>query len=391
MLTHLFKLIWNKKKQNFLMITEMFVSFLVIFAVFSMLVYKYNNYKVPVGFDFKDVWVVNYNDAIKPVDADSVALYMNNIRQSLKSLPGVVDVSFASGNVPFSFNTNNTELNNNGKKYRSNIFTVEANYASLFKNKMIEGRWYDKSDIPAKPFPIVINQTLKREIFGNENALGKTIIQDKEKLKIIGVVADMKDRGEYETPEAGYFNLADTGAYKWNSTILVRVQPDVDAAFEAKLFKTLNNVIYNANIEIEHFDDKEERKNKISLVPLIILVVVAGFLIINVALGLFGVLWYNISKRRGEIGLRRAIGASGNMIAKQLIAEALILSTLSLLLGSFFAIQFPLMNVFDMPSQVYYTAMLLAIIFIYLLVLVCALYPGKQAAAIMPAVALHED
>ena len=33
MIKHLFKLIWNKKKQNFLMIIEMFVSFLVIFAV----------------------------------------------------------------------------------------------------------------------------------------------------------------------------------------------------------------------------------------------------------------------------------------------------------------------------------------------------------------------
>ena len=53
--------------------------------------------------------------------------------------------------------------------------------------------------------------------------------------------------------------------------------------------------------------------------------------------------------------------------------------------------QFPLLNVFDLPASVYIIAMLLAIAFIYVLVIICALYPGKQAAAIYPAVALHEE
>jgi putative ABC transport system permease protein len=49
------------------------------------------------------------------------------------------------------------------------------------------------------------------------------------------------------------------------------------------------------------------------------------------------------------------------------------------------------LNVFDLPASVYLIAMLLAVVFIYLLVLVCSLYPGKQASAILPAVALHEE
>jgi putative ABC transport system permease protein len=60
-------------------------------------------------------------------------------------------------------------------------------------------------------------------------------------------------------------------------------------------------------------------------------------------------------------------------------------------IGSFFAVQFPLLNVFDLPASVYIIAILLAIVFIYLLVLVCSFYPGRQAAAVYPAVALHED
>jgi putative ABC transport system permease protein len=124
---------------------------------------------------------------------------------------------------------------------------------------------------------------------------------------------------------------------------------------------------------------------------MIIMSIVGCFLVINVALGLFGVLWYNINKRRGEIGLRRAVGATGNSVSSQLIAESLILATLSLIIGVFFAVQFPLLNVFDLQAGIYITAMLLAILFIYLLVFLCSLYPGRQAAAIYPAVALHEE
>jgi putative ABC transport system permease protein len=207
----------------------------------------------------------------------------------------------------------------------------------------------------------------------------------------MGVIDDIKTDGDYQSAAPGLYNRHDTSAYKWMGKILVKVTPDADAAFEGKLYKVMSNTFKNSNIEIEHLDNKLTAYNKFTLVPLIILSIVAAFLIINVALGIFGVLWYNINKRRGEIGLRRAVGAPGAAVSAQLVYEALILATLSIIIGAFFAVQFPLLNVFDLPASVYLFAMLFAMIFIYLLVLVCSLYPGKQAAAIYPAVALHEE
>jgi putative ABC transport system permease protein len=346
---------------------------------------------VPHGFDYENVWAVTYNDAIKPDRLDSVALYMQTVRQTLKAVDGVEDVTFTSPNIPFSFNQSNTDLAYNKRRTLSNVYDTEDNYASLFNLKLKEGRWFNKTDIPGKVNSIVINERLKADLFGNENAIGKVIANGNDKVKVIGVTADMKIEGDYQPTEKAFFRKVDTNGLKWNNTILVKVRPGVSAAFEAKLFKVLNNVIRNANIEIEHFTNKRERKNTLSLVPVVILTVVGGFLIINVALGLFGVLWYNISKRRGEIGLRRAVGASGSSISSQLVGEALVLTTIALIIGSFFAVQFPLLNVFDLAASTYVTAIVLAIIFIYMLVMICALYPGKQAAAIYPAVALHEE
>ena len=115
------------------------------------------------------------------------------------------------------------------------------------------------------------------------------------------------------------------------------------------------------------------------------------FLCLNVALGLFGVLWYNINKRRSEIGLRQAIGAHGSDITKQFILEILILTGFAIGLGIFFAIQIPLLDVTEYPDSLFYKAIVYATLIILVLVLMCALLPSLQAAKIRPAIALHED
>jgi putative ABC transport system permease protein len=234
-------------------------------------------------------------------------------------------------------------------------------------------------------------------LFGPEKAIGKTIGEwdiatntNTERYKVIGVVDNIKDKGEYHAIENGMYMKMDSTYQRWSGTMVMKVTPDADAAFESKLFKTLSNAI-GTSIEIEHLDRKLIEINKVMLIPLIVTSIIAGFLIINVALGLFGVLWYNVNKRKAEIGLRRAVGATGNAVSRQLVSESLVLSTLSLLVGFFFAVQFPLLNVFDLPAGIYISAIVMATLFIYLLVFICSAYPGRQAAAIYPATALHED
>src|SRR6266567_3131799 len=100
MFKHLFKLIWNKKKQNFLLITEILVSFLVIFAVFTLLVYSYRNYKKTMGFEYENVWAVDYSNSYKTNNSDSLTLFYETMRQTIKSMPEIKEMSFTSSNVP---------------------------------------------------------------------------------------------------------------------------------------------------------------------------------------------------------------------------------------------------------------------------------------------------
>jgi len=387
-------MIWNKKKQNALLISEMLISFLVLFGVFTLLVFNYQSYRKPMGFTYGNVWMVSYNNPVNTSNTDSLNLFYETLRQTVKALPKVKEVSFSSSNTPFSNNSMQTGIMFNKKSIgHINIYTTDDYYCAGMGATLLEGRWFSKQDAVGKDKPVIINAVMKEVLFGKEPAVGKFFgnDNDKDKMKVVGVIQDIKVNGDYLSPGIAMYTRVDTGYLKSIGTMLVTVTPDADAAFEGRLYKTLANVMKNSNVEIRHLSDMRKNKNYFALVPMITLLIVAGFLVINVALGLFGVLWYNINRRRGEIGLRRAVGASGNNVTGQLMGEAMVVATFSLITGSFFAVQFPLLNVFDLPSNTYFIGLGLSIVFIYLLVLICAFYPGKQAAAILPAVALHED
>src|SRR5580704_9618318 len=132
MIRHLFKMIWNKKKQNALLISEMFISFLVIFAVFTLLVYYYQNYKKQMGIDYENVWFVNYNNSLNTENTDSLTFFYETLRQTIKSLPQVKEISFTSENVPFSQNTNEGGITNKKRSVdHINEYAVEDSYATV--------------------------------------------------------------------------------------------------------------------------------------------------------------------------------------------------------------------------------------------------------------------
>src|SRR5688572_3533988 len=129
MIRHLFKMIWNKKKQNSLLMVEMFVSFLVVFAVFTLLVYNYQNYRRAMGFEYENVWVVNFNNPGESTSTDTLIMLKEAVRNQLKSMPEIQSISYTGSNLPFSMSTHNGALTFNKQSISGvNRYTVEDDY-----------------------------------------------------------------------------------------------------------------------------------------------------------------------------------------------------------------------------------------------------------------------
>jgi putative ABC transport system permease protein len=121
--------------------------------------------------------------------------------------------------------------------------------------------------------------------------------------------------------------------------------------------------------------------------------VIAAFMLAMVAFGLFGVLWQNTTQRIPEIGLRRAIGASAGDIYRQIVAEQLLLSSAAMVVGLVLLVQLPLTGALGegLNWTVFLGAAGLSMAAIYLLSLLCSLYPGWRASRLSPTEALHYE
>ncbi|GAA4414886.1 FtsX-like permease family protein [Nibrella viscosa] len=388
---------WNKKRAHTLLIVEILASFLVLFGVTSLIVYNMRNYTQPIGFDYQNVWTIDFNTRDQP---DSlVTEVMQRIKERTKTYPQVESVTLFGSNAPYSQNTHNSGIMYDKQFSMTHIFNTDLDMPRTLNVPIAEGRWFDKSDLVDEVKTIVINQPLRKKFFGDGPALGK-LLQfgspdhqegKKEYWKVIGVTGNFKSHGEYQSNMEGTFQLPKGESRSWMRTMLVKVKSGTDANFEAQLTKDLGSMTQDWNIDVSYMENQRKNTHKITLIPIIIFLVVSGFLLINVALGLFGILNLSIAKRRSEIGLRRALGATESGISTQFVGEIWVLATFGLLIGLLFAAQFPLMNVFDLEAGIYVTAILISIVVIYLIVTLCALYPSRQAASIQPAMALHEE
>jgi putative ABC transport system permease protein len=146
------------------------------------MVYYYNNYKKPIGLDYQNLWVVNYNNTYQTNNADSLNIYYQNLTQAIKSLPQVKEVSYCSDNVPFSQNQWTGDVHYKKAAINSDNYTVDDNYRNTLNMHLLEGRWFNKADAVAKTQPVIINDDLKEKLFGNEQAIGKLVGSEEANL-----------------------------------------------------------------------------------------------------------------------------------------------------------------------------------------------------------------
>ncbi len=169
------------------------------------------------------------------------------------------------------------------------------------------------------------------------------------------------------------------------------MKPGTGPEIEKKINDFMEGSLKSSEFGIVKVEDQRAFVNKQTYIPLGILAFLALFLIINIVLGLFGILRYNISKRVPEIGLRKALGASSSKIRAQFTGEMMTLAVLAAAVALVFAVQVPFFTVLPFSLGLYFGAIALSCLLIFTLVYLCSWGPSHQAAGILPAKALHEE
>ena len=394
MIRHLFTLIWNRRRANFLLIAEIFLAFVVLFVVGSMLVYNQRNYRTPLGFAYEQVWRVDLDPGIQP-QAGRLAT-VRQVMARLRAMPEVVAVGRTSSNTPFSGSINASDVGVGKESKQATAASghfMEDNLREVLQLPLVAGRWFDKRDDASSILPAVLSRDLAEQLFPQQSPLGKVVGRNGTDYRVVGLIERFRADGDLDEPRPAILMRVSPQDTVWGeaSAMLLRVRPGAGAALERRMTTEALAIAKGWSVGITALPEQRAARLKRMLTPIVALVLVCVFLVINVALGLFGVLWQTIQQRRAEIGVRRAMGATAGAVSGQILGEILVVTTFGLVLGLLVAAQFPLLGVLDVPVGVYGTAMLLATVLIYGLTTVCALYPSRLAAGIHPAVALREE
>lgn len=384
---------WNKRRANGLLFLEILLAFVVLFGVLGFCLFNFERYGSPLGFKYENVWNVSV-DIPDELDSLGNLQLQDLIKSEVLSLDGVEQTSFIGYVTPFGGSTWVSGGEFNGMDYQAMIFFVDEDYEQLSDLQLTQGRWFTPEDRNAKYEPMVVNKAFLDE-FGPESGqlVDSVMTYNGGDRKIIGVTEDFKYKGNFATNRPlvfifnGYLNPADDPL----ENLLVRVQPGTTAELEETIYKRVTQLTKNPDVTIRSLDDRRVVVNKRVLVPMIILMVISGFLLINIALGLFGVLFTQINRRRGEIGLRKAMGATPGEVTMQFVFETLIVTVAALTLGTFFAVQVPLLDLLPIDDKFFYQGIIGAIVIIVVIVLLCSLIPSRQAAGLQPASVLHEE
>lgn len=396
MIRHLLKLVWNRKRANALIVAEIFISFLVVFAVLTGAVMLATSWSKPIGFNYRNVWDLSMDyeiDGRQQADPELHDAVMRMLSEA-RSFPQVEAVA-ASNTPPYAFSTSSGTRTIDGREFSMIMDDVTDDFAKVMQLKIVRGRFFNADDDAAAFQPIVIDTNAAMAIFGTLDAIGKKLEETENQYsQVVGIIEPFRKDGEASLPmNMVFFRTSPTRKYgRLGSHILVRVHPGTPAAFEEQLANRLQQVAPKVTFRVRHMESMRRNMLRSRFAPLILGGIVGLFLISMVTLGLTGVLWQNVTRRTRELGLRRALGASGPSVHRQILLEVALLTTIATLIGAILIVQLPILGVFSIVTPAAFTAGFIgALATIYGLTVLCGLYPSWLASRLQPADALRYE
>lgn len=398
MLRHLLKLTWKRKSRNLMLSLEILIAFAIVFGIAAFCLRYWQLYQQPIGFDGADTWKVEMQIGDGKDESIPADVY-DQLQRALAELPKVRAVGFATF-TPYRLSTWSTDFKSSvtGAKVSTNTIEASDGFADALGLRLVAGRWFNATDDGQQVEPAVLNRRAAAAMFPGRDPLGQRFTDSADDaartFQVVGLVEDFRNKGPLMVPTN--FILTRFAPHAHASrvrTILLKVAPGTPRTFEATLNQRLKMVRNDWAYQIEPLASMRASLLKEQLVPLAVVAVIAAFMLIMVAFGLFGVLWQNTTRRIPEIGLRRAVGASATHIYRQIVAEQLLLSSAAIVVGLALLVQLPITGALGetLNWPVFAGATALSMCVIYLLSLVCSLYPGWRASRLAPTEALHYE
>jgi predicted permease len=304
---------------------------------------------VDPGFDPSNMLTFQMSlPAAKYQDAAAQTSFYQRAIDRLAALPGVKSVAAMSGLPPRrDVNANDMEIEGfvptpDGPAQNVDYWQyVTADYFETMQIPIVSGRAFGVQDGGPDAPVAVINQTLARVFYPDQDPIGKRIrpgFGDPPWMTIIGVAKDVKQGGlEENTGTEIYFYYPQVAAVFGNAPRgmnFVMRTTNAPLTLAAAARRQMGEL--DASLPLANLQSMDEVLNASVAQPrflTLLLTIFAAVALSLAAVGTYGVMAYNVAERRQEIGIRMALGAQGSGVLRMILSQGALVAGAGLTIG----------------------------------------------------------
>jgi putative ABC transport system permease protein len=220
---------------------------------------------------------------------------------------------------------------------QANVRMATPGYFSTLGLPIVSGREFTAQDVLQAPRVIVVNESLARLAWPNQDPVGRELILDYQggatARQIVGVVRDARYKGPRSDPSPEIFIPHAQNPYLvMNVVARTTIEPQTMAvSARAQALKADPDQPVHSVTTMERLMDDTMQQDRFAML-FVALFAVAGLL--TAATGVYALLAYTVAQRRREIAVRMAIGASSSSVAWLIVMESLTLAVVGCVVGA---------------------------------------------------------
>ncbi|MDL2296859.1 FtsX-like permease family protein [Bacteroidales bacterium OttesenSCG-928-B11] len=414
MIKQIFKIIWRERKNNFWVLFELMLAFVIINCCVLYLNTYFQDYRKDPGMDTTHTYVLPLESSIENTaeleysDSTSYNEKLLYMLKAIRELPFVETAALSEMGKPYGGINRSYMIRKDDGFIIADHKKITPEYLDVFRIDVLKGSNFDRNSSYEEA---LISGTIKNEfpLLYYDNRKGSESIDIfqlthidgyDDELKVRGVVSPTKSSALYHIPVVYTLIRPDGELDLQEAEITIRVKPEADRHFIKKYKEQIMEVsnVYPFRISDVISSEELKRESLSEDIPVLrfkLLGIILFFVVANIFIGIIGSFWNKIKLRKKDIGLRLSLGATRGNIGRMCIAEALILLGISAVFGLVIFIniaQFELLpflnfNITENSWQNFFENLMViavTLLFLSLTVVLAVWYPAWRAAKMIP-------